>query len=153
MCKVIKKPMKNIIEYCNKLYKESKKKNEIKTNKIMYDKLVGSNKNVKVISLNKTNNRFKSPIKKSLSPNKFFNKKNLKQKNFLSFEKLINEFRDNDKIKLRSEKKLNERKDNNFNNNYNIKENKTSRGKTRILNHKNNDSYKIVDEFYLNGLL
>ena len=34
MCKVIKKPMKNIIEYCNKLYKESKKKMKLKLIKL-----------------------------------------------------------------------------------------------------------------------
>ena len=77
MCKVIKKPMKNIIEYANKMYEEAKKRNKIKENKINYDKYVkdinnnkNNNKNINtnnnkiqkqtIISLTK-NNKIKNP--------------------------------------------------------------------------------------------
>ena len=177
MCKVIKKPMKNIIEYANKMYEEAKKRNKIKENKINYDKYVkdinnnkNNNKNINtnnnkiqkqtIISLTK-NNKIKNPNlnNQTTTQNKELNQTHPKKKHKnelqISLENLMN--------------KVNNEKGDSYNKQENIIEkneitkepynqvNKSARVRIGKIENPNRNSQKnmankIVDEFFLKNL-
>ena len=177
MCKKIKKPMKNIIEYANKMYEEAKKRNKIKENKINYDKYVkdinnnkNNNKNINtnnnkiqkqtIISLTK-NNKIKNPNlnNQTTTQNKVLNQTHPKKKHKnelqISLENLMN--------------KVNNEKGDSYNKQENIIEkneitkepynqvNKSARVRIGKIENPNRNSQKnmankIVDEFFLKNL-
>ena len=145
MCKTIKKPMKNIIEYTNKMYEDAKKKNEKKQNKIKYKKLIKNN-NIK--------NTSKNPLTKNNSTNKFKISKRIKniQKSFDNVIVCKNVFSENN---LQEKKIENENKEENE---Y-IKNTLRLRNKNRLYKKKRKLEYsnksmanKIVDDFFLKKL-
>ena len=145
MCKTIKKPMKNIIEYANKMYEDAKKKNEKKQNKIQYKNLIKDN-NIKTTS--------QSPLTKNNSTNKFKISKRIKniQKSFDNVIVSKNVFSENN---LQEKKIENENKEENE---Y-IKNTLRLRNKNRLYKKKRKLEYsnksmanKIVDDFFLKKL-
>ncbi len=105
MCKKIKKPMKNIIEYANKMYEDAKKRNKKKQNMIQYEKLfmdldinknsinklkIKRNKNNKQKSLDfaNTNKDYKKSMKENV--NEFNIHKSLIQRNNSKSAKKLN---------------------------------------------------------------
>ncbi len=145
MCKTIKKPLKNIIEYANKMYEDAKKKNEKKQNKIQYENLIKDN-NIKTTS--------QSPLTKNNSTNKFKISKRIKniQKSFDNVIVSKNVFSENN---LQEKKIENENKEENE---Y-IKNTLRLRNKNRLYKKKRKLEYsnksmanKIVDDFFLKKL-
>ena len=145
MCKTIKKPLKNIIEYANKMYEDAKKKNEKKQNKIQYENLIKDN-NIKTTS--------QSPLTKNNSTNKFKISKRIKniQKSFDNVIVSKNVFSENN---LQEKKIKNENKEENE---Y-IKNTLRLRNKNRLYKKKRKLEYsnksmanKIVDDFFLKKL-
>ena len=145
MCKTIKKPMKNIIEYANKMYEDAKKKNEKKQNTIKYENLIKDN-NIKNMS--------QSPLSKNNSTNKFKISKRIKniQKSFDNVIVCKNVFNEKN---LQEKKIENEKKEENE---Y-IKNTLRLRNKNKLYKKKRQFEYsnksmanKIVDDFFLNKL-
>ena len=141
MCKTIKKPMKNIIEYANKMYEDAKKKNEKKQNTIKYENLIKDN-NIKNMS--------QSPLSKNNSTNKFKISKRIKniQKSFDNVIVCKNVFSENN---LQEKKIENENKEENE---Y-IKNTLRLRNKNKLYKKKRQFEYsnksmanKIVDDFF-----
>ena len=167
MCQIKKKPMKNIIEYANKMYKDAKKKNKIKENKINYDKLVGKNfsgnnsnkknQKQKLISLTKNNkmknnNKSKQPISPNKSLTEINSKKIIKSENQLSL--LLNEINNEQSDYFNKQNTFENKVDNEKNIHFHNKSERSKLGKIENPNKdsKRNMANKIVDEFFLKNL-
>ena len=167
MCQIKKKPMKNIIEYANKMYQDAKKKNKIKENKINYDKLVGKNfsgnnsnkknQKQKLISLTKNNkmknnNKSKQPISPNKSLTEINSKKIIKSENQLSF--LLNEINNEQSDYFNKQNTFENKVDNEKNIHFHNKSERSKLGKIENPNKdsKRNMANKIVDEFFLKNL-
>ena len=109
MCKKIKKPMKNIIEYANKMYEDAKKRNKKKQNMIQYEKLLMDldiNKN----SINKLKIKKRNKNNKQKSLDYAYSNKDYKK----SMKENVNEFNIHKSLIQRNNSKSTKKLNNNL---------------------------------------